>query len=75
MERFWEGEISVSLFFFFFNFGPLYLYIADKYKRMGTLSIKPKTPAKLQGIRGHGTGLRQSLVWAWWKTESIICFN
>lgn len=39
---------------------------------MGTLSIKPRTPAKLQGIRGHGTGLRQSLVWAWWKTQALF---
>lgn len=39
---------------------------------MGTLSIKPRTPTKLQGIRGHGTGLRQSLVWAWWKTQALF---
>lgn len=48
------------------------MYIADKYKRMGTLSIKPRTPTKLQGIHGHGTGLRQSLVWAWWKTQALF---
>lgn len=39
---------------------------------MGTLSIKPRTPTKLQGIHGHGTGLRQSLVWAWWKTQALF---
>lgn len=39
---------------------------------MGTLSIKPRTPTKLQGIHGHGTVLRQSLVWAWWKTQALF---
>lgn len=39
---------------------------------MGTLSIKLRTPMKLQGIHGHGTGLRQSLVWAWWKTQALF---